>query len=201
MRTVARQRHYVNPKDRGVPLFVTTTVLDFVHAFHRPDVRDAMVFAIATECKLARATLYGYVVMPHHVHLVVRPHETMNGPEFMKIFKKESGEAIVKLLSEAELRQFDQQRGLNGNTFWKYSFRSVVIGSERMFWQKMNYLHRNPVEAGYADAPEDYRWSSARLLLEGKMSRESGLAYHGVVGSLGTRARDGVSGSHQCPEA
>jgi len=156
-----------------------------------------MVFAVARECKLARATLYGYVVMPHHVHLIVRPRETMNGPEFMKVFKKESGEAIVKLLSEAELRQFDQQRGLNGNTFWKYSFRSVIIDGKRMFWEKMHYIHMNPVKAGYVESPEDYRWSSARLVLEGKMSRETGLDYSAVVGCLGTGGEEppGSSGS------
>ncbi|MFI5386495.1 MAG: hypothetical protein ACHQ50_10290 [Fimbriimonadales bacterium] len=71
---MGQYKHYVNCKDPGLPLFITTTVLDFVHAFHRAEPRDAMVFAIAHECKVARATLYGYVVMPHHVHLLVRPH-------------------------------------------------------------------------------------------------------------------------------
>jgi len=187
---MSRYRHYVNPKDCGVPLFITTTVLDFVHAFHRPEVRDAMVFLIARECKIARVVLYGYVVMPHHVHLLVRPNPKMNGPGFMQVFKKKSGEAIVKLLSEQEVTQFDEQRGLNGNTFWKYSFRSVVIENERMFWEKMDYLHLNPAKAGYVESAENYRWSSARLIASGKMSEQTGLAYDVVVGSLGTWRED-----------
>ncbi|MFI5386494.1 MAG: hypothetical protein ACHQ50_10285 [Fimbriimonadales bacterium] len=115
----------------------------------------------------------------------------MNGPRFMQVFKKQSGEAVSKLLSEAEIRQFDQQRWLNGNTFWKYSFRSVVIESEEMFWQKLNYIHMNPVEAGYVDKQEDYRWSSARLVLSGMMSRQTGIAYNDVVESLGTGWAEG----------
>jgi REP element-mobilizing transposase RayT len=198
---MARYRHYRNPKDLGVPLFITTTVLDFVHAFYSKEARDAMVFAIARECRILRATLYGYVVMPHHVHLLIRPHPKMNGPQFMQVFKKKSGEAIVKLLGEAELHQFDQQRGLNGNTFWQYSFRSIVIESERMFWQKMNYIHMNPVEAGYVETPEAFRWSSARLVGEGLLSHESGLAYDEVVKSLGTWAVEGESDGNECPEA
>ena len=181
---MARQRHYVNPKDPGVPLFVTTTVLDFVHAFRRKELRDAMVLAIAHQCKLRRAALFGYVVMPHHVHLLIRPHEKMNGPQFMQRFKQQTGEAISRLLTPAELGEFDQQRGLNGNTFWKYSFRSVRIEDEPMFWQKMNYIHDNPVEAGYVELAEDYRWSSARLVGEGSLSLESGLAYQAVRDSL-----------------
>jgi putative transposase len=112
--------------------------------FTRNELRDAM----ATELKIARATLYAYAVMPHHVHLLVRPHPKMNGPKLMQMFKKNTGQAIMKLLSETEQRQFDQQRGLNGNTFWKYSFRSIVIDREGMLSQKVNYIHQNPVKAG-----------------------------------------------------
>lgn len=194
-------KHYRNCKDPGVPLFITTTVLDFIHAFHRPEVRDAMVFAIARECKIARAALFGYVVMPHHVHLLVRPHARMNGPRFMQVFKKKSGGAISALLTEAESRQFDQQRGLNGNTFWKYSFRSIVIESEAMFWQKMNYIHDNPVRAGYVESAESYRWSSAGLVMRGRMERQSGIAYNEVVESLGTWSVEGGSEGPACPEA
>jgi len=52
----------------------------------------------------------------------------------------------------------------------------------------------NPVRAEYVESPEAHRWWSARLVLEGKMSRETGLNYAAVVGSLGTRARDEESG-------
>lgn len=141
---MARYRHYENSKEPGITLFVTTTVLDFVHAFHRPDVRDGMMFALAKQCQLGKAALYGFVVMPHHVHMVIRLQEETTGPEFMRVFKKKTGEAVAKLLTEAELRQFDQQRGLNRNTFWKYSFRSLHLAGEHMFWQKMNYMNQNP---------------------------------------------------------
>lgn len=178
-------KHWVNCKEPGVTLFITTTVLDFVHAFHRPEIRDEMVLQIARECRLARAALYGYVVMPHHIHLVARMHEKMNGPDFMRVFKRRTGDGIRKLLSETELRQFDQQIGLNGNTFWKYSFRSVVIENEDMFWQKMEYTHYNPVVAGYSESPELYPWSSAQLVVAGHLSMDAGLPYDDVVQSVG----------------
>lgn len=181
---MARYRHYRNPDECGQTVFITTTVLDFVHAFHRTEPRDAMAFSIARECKLARAALYAYVVMPHHVHLVARMHESMNVRQFMNILKRESSRAVTRVLSQDELRQFDQQRGLNGNTFWQRSFRSIVIEGEKMFWQKVHYIHMNPVAAGYVERPEDYRWSSAALVLGSHLSDEHGLPYDEVVKSL-----------------
>jgi hypothetical protein len=68
----------------------------------------------------------------------------------------------------------------------------VVITSERMLWEKMNYTHMNPVKAAYVEQPEAYRWSSARLVLQGDLSEESGLAYESVVGSLGTNSGGGI---------
>jgi len=131
-----------------VTLFITTTVLDFVHAFRREEMRDAMAYHLARECKLAGVALYGFVVMPHHTHMVVRLGPKLAGPDFMRRFKANSAAAMKKLLIKAENKEFDQQRGLNRHQFWKCSYRSVRIEGERMFWQKMAYLHANPVKAG-----------------------------------------------------
>lgn len=65
----------------------------------------------------------------------------------------------------------------------------------------MNYIHRNPVNAGFVTNPEDYRWSSERLLVEGKMSRESDPAYNDVVNSLGAYAGEEENDAKARPEA
>ena len=179
-----RARHYVNPKETGVPCFVTTTALDFAHVFHRPEIRDEMVRVIARECRLARAALYAYVVMPHHIHMIVRPHETKTTSHFMNVFKRESSRTIMPLLTPAEIARFGEQRGLNGNTFWQRSFSSIVITSEAMAGQKAEYIHQNPVRAGYAETPEAYRWSSASLYLQGVLDEAHGLELSALPDSL-----------------
>ncbi len=57
--------------------------------------------------------------------------------------------------------------------------------------EQVGYVHLNPVKAGYVDAAEDYRWSSARLVLSGKLSLETGLSYEDVVASLRPVSSDG----------
>jgi len=135
-----------------------------------------MALAIARECKWAKAILHAYVVMPHHIHLVVTLHENMNVQQFMKILKRESSRSVRTLLAEEELARFSQQTGLNRNTFWQRSFRSIEIIGEKMFWSKVDYVHWNPVRAGLAERPEEYVCSSARLYEEGRWSEDVGLA-------------------------
>jgi REP element-mobilizing transposase RayT len=146
--------------------------------------------AIARECRLARAALHAYVVMPHHLHMVLTLNERMNGPQFMERFKRQTSPSILRLLTDEELAEFDAQRGLNRNSFWKYSFRSVPIHSEAMFWQKVRYTHLNPVRAGYADTAESYRWSSSKLYLAGQVSEGWVLPYEAVAASVSANVDD-----------
>lgn len=184
---VSRYRHYRNNPEPGSSLFITTTVLDFVHAFRREEPRTAMALHLSEYCRKSGTALYAFVVMPHHVHLLLRLPETLSGPEFMRVLKRQSGAAFSKLLTAEELREFDQQRGLNRNTFWKYSFRSKQVEGEEMFWQKVHYIHHNPVRAGYVESPEEWRWSSAQLMLDGCWSWAAGLDFDALDESLGAR--------------
>lgn len=179
-----RQRHYVNPKEPGITVFISSTVLDFVHAFRRDEPRDAMVAFIAKHCRRTRANLHAYVVMPHHVHLLIRLQDSMTVSYFMNQFKSDSRDALVPLLTQEEHRQFDQQRTLNGNTFWQRSFRGLKVQGQSMFDQKVDYIHQNPVEAEYVEVAEDYRWSSAALRTEGLWTEEFGIPYDAVFQSL-----------------
>ena len=45
--------------------------------------------------------------------------------------------------------------------FWRQDNHPIQLTSAGVLEQKLNYLHNNPVEAGYVDAPEDYIYSSA----------------------------------------
>ena len=37
-----------------------------------------------------------------------------------------------------------------------------MIADEAMMWQKLEYIHNNPVRRGYVDDPVHWRYSSAR---------------------------------------
>jgi len=45
---------------------------------------------------------------------------------------------------------------------WQDSFKSLALWSTWLIWQKINYIHNNPVKAGLVKSAADYKWSSFR---------------------------------------
>ena len=54
------------------------------------------------------------------------------------------------------------------NQFWQQDNRPIELIHGRFIFQKMNYIHCNPVEAGIVEKPEQYLYSSAKDDILGK---------------------------------
>jgi REP-associated tyrosine transposase len=97
--------------------------------------------------------VYGYVVMPEHVHLLVNEPERGNLARAMQSLKQ----GVSRRLA---LRARD--------SFWQARYYDFNVWSERKFVEKLRYIHRNPVKRGLVERPEDYRWSSFRHYASGE---------------------------------
>ena len=93
-----------------------------------------------------RLNVYGYVVMPEHVHLL------LSEPE------KDTLADALKSLKQGVSRRLIGDAG----HFWQKRYYDFNIRSHRQFMEKLLYIHRNPVQQGLCDRPEDWAWSSFR---------------------------------------
>jgi hypothetical protein len=48
-----------------------------------------------------------------------------------------------------------------GNSFWQEGNHPIELWSNAVIDEKMNYIHQNPVKAGFVFRAEDYLYSSA----------------------------------------
>ncbi len=117
--------------------------------------------------------LWAWVVMPEHVHLLLWP-----GPEPARIAhimytlkKSVSNRAIsfVRAQSPAFLAQLadTDEHGAVTHRFWQRGGgydRSAY--SAREIWEKIDYIHANPVRRGLCVHPTDWQWSSARAFAD-----------------------------------
>ncbi len=179
-----RYRHWQNEAVGGDVSFVTTTALDFARVFQRAEPAAQMTRVLLRECQVLGAPLHAYVVMPHHVHFLVHLPESAQISGLVQRVKSCSAREVRPMLLPSELEEFREQTGLNRRTFWQRSFRSVVVGSESVFWQKVQYIHQNPVRAELSDRSVGYPFSSASAFAAGAWSEESGIDLDWVLRSL-----------------
>ena len=96
--------------------------------------------------------VYGYVVMPEHVHLLVNEPERGCLSQMLQSLKQSVARTLALRAAES---------------FWQARYYDFNVWSERKFVEKLRYIHRNPVTRGLVERPEDWAWSSFRHYLTG----------------------------------
>ncbi len=135
----------------------------------RDRTRGWLVEAIDEARLRERFDLQAYVIMPEHVHILIRPREP--GDEVSRILwriKRPMGRRAVAYLrvhSPSFLAKLTVTRGdgIRESRFWQagggYDRNIVEPTTVR---KVIDYIHLNPVRRGLVEHPEDWAWSSAR---------------------------------------
>ena len=95
--------------------------------------------------------VYGYVVMPEHVHLLLSEPKSGTLAEALKSLKQGVSR---RLIAGAE-------------HFWQKRYYDHNVRSAQSFFNKLRYIHRNPVTRGLCASPEEWEWSSYRHYMTG----------------------------------
>ena len=100
-------------------VMATTTVLNFVPVFRRPEHAELMTDLLFRTVERYGACLTAFVIMPEHIHLLLRLPAHLDATSFFNWFKGYSASCITKELDYCENAMFSQQRGLNRRSFWQ----------------------------------------------------------------------------------
>ena len=159
----AMARKWSNQNLPGALHFVTGNFLDRVPVFKQQPCCESFINTLATLLNEWPCKLIAYVLMPDHTHLIVNPKDGRI-KEFTGKLKSFSARAIVQTAKGITFK-FDPEE--SSHLVWQESFKAVPLWSAWMIWQKINYIHANPVKAGLANSAKDYRWSSFRAFYLG----------------------------------
>lgn len=102
---------------------------------------------LAENLKKHHVSLICYALMPNHLHLVA---------------KQETEEPIHKFISSLHTSYsmyFNKKHHRTGHLF-QDRFKQVLVDSDEQLIHLSRYLHLNPVQAGLAEKPWKYFWSS-----------------------------------------
>jgi REP element-mobilizing transposase RayT len=137
-------------------------------------------------------TLYAYVLMPNHFHLLL---EVSRAPL----------SKVMQSLLYRYTRLYNQRYRKVGHLF-QGRYRAILCDRDNYLMELIRYLHLNPVRAGMISDPSRYRWSSHRDYLQVKagtgLAVERGLAMWGLRRRQSVRAyrqfiREGLTDGHR----
>ena len=115
-----------------------------------------------------RLHVYGYVVMPEHIHLLLSEPEQQTLADALKSLKQGVSRRLLPKMGGPLKPAF----GLSGEQhFWQKRYYDFNIRNYPQFVEKLRYIHRNPVNAGLSERPEDWAWSSFRHYATGREGR------------------------------
>jgi len=156
--------------DPGHAHFLTYSCYQRLPLLSRERTRRWVIEAMEATRRTLNVSLWAYVIMPEHVHLLLFPEDAhFEMRHILVALKKPISTAAHKYLLES------------GDTRWLERL-SVTYPSRRVFrfWQAgggfdhnifhektvpviIDYIHANPVRRGLVDHPTDWEWSSARF--------------------------------------
>lgn len=155
------------------PYFITATVVRWIDVFTSPDYKLTIIDSLKYCQKHKGLEIYAWCLMSNHLHMICRVVGQDSLSDFLRDFKKFTSKKIVKqiiekggtksklLLSEFEFAGRNLNR-IENFKFWQDGNQAKMIFTNEFLWQKLEYIHMNPVRQLIVANPEDYLFSSAR---------------------------------------
>ena len=138
--------------DRDRIFFVTTNLRRHASPLTGGE-RDLILKQLGKQRAANEFLVFGYVIMPSHVHLLFAP-------------RRVGLIAIMREFKSCTARQLTTGRCSDGS-IWQPRYFDFVLRRAGDFWDKLAYIHQNPIEAGLVEEPERWPWSSAAHYIHG----------------------------------
>jgi putative transposase len=152
------------------PQFLTATILEWKPLLQHDCYKDKIIKSLQFLVQQKRIKLYAFVIMGNHIHLIWQPMPWQTLQTIQHSLLKYTAQEFKIYLQKnnpALLQQFKVAAKDRAYQFWERNSLSVELRSSKVFNQKLEYIHYNPVKAGLCVLPEDYYYSSAKFYATG----------------------------------
>lgn len=160
-------------QESHIPHFVSFATVGWVDLFTRriyfKVLTDSLEYCIKNKGLIVNA----WCIMTNHVHLIIRS-DTNQLQNIMRDMKKFTAKELIGTISDHPqesrskrlLKGFKRAgRANSNNTYyqvWQQHNHPIALTTNKMIDQRLDYLHMNPVKAGFVERPQDWLFSSAK---------------------------------------
>ena len=148
--------------------FYTATIVEWKPLLQDDKFKDIITGSLKYLSDKNFISVYAFVIMPNHMHLIWELHE-MNGNEMPhESFMKFSSHTFLKELKSKnsdKLTGYEVNSSTREHQFWQRDPLPIELYSDKVFEQKLDYIHHNPVQEKWklAEEPAGYKYSSAKF--------------------------------------
>jgi len=162
--------------------FVTMNTYQREPVLTEPDVLAAFRCALKRARDKYPLEVHAWVVMPDHMHFVIRTHHIELG-RFIACFKSHMTRALPKYSSKKyNLNdKFKQRRRAKRGSLWHKGFYEHWIADQADYERCIKYCVYNPVKHGYANRPWEWPHSTLHEFIA------KGREFGGAINVLGIK--------------
>lgn len=158
---------YDSINDPSHQYFVTASVVGWKHLFKNRDYAMIVLRSLEWLRDQKRMKNFAFVVMYSHLHVLIKPEGLAIG-DLIRQFGSYTAHEIARRLKadnqDEAMRYFNEHRrdGRINFSIWQ-DIQAQNIYSYRFFWEKIEYIHNNPVakEWRLVDDRANYQFSTA----------------------------------------
>lgn len=147
--------------------FITASIIEWKHLFASHEYAIIPLNSLDWMQREKRILLFAFVVMPSHLHAIIKPEHDSIGEIIQQFGSFTAHEILEKLREENQndlLKLFQQKKRDERHThsIWQ-DIQAKNIYSMNFLQQKLEYIHQNPVAKDWKLAKDrtDYLYSSA----------------------------------------
>lgn len=153
------------------PEFATVTCFEFKPLLQDEFAKELLTNSLRFLVRQERLIVYGFVIMSNHFHAIWQSTGEEDSSSIRRDMLKYTGQRLLSRLKQVSNPAFEELR-VNATDrkyqFWERNSLCMQLWSNKLFNQKLNYIHMNPVRAGLCIHPEDYHYSSASFYINNK---------------------------------
>ncbi len=154
--------------------FVTFTVVNWIDAFIRDEYRNIFLESVRFCQKEKGLEVGAWCIMSSHVHMIIGSDGTNKLEDIIRDMKSFTSRQIRKAIEKGDFESrrdwmlwimegAGKRRSNNKDfQFWMQHNHPIELDSNNMIDTRLDYVHNNPVIAGFVERPEEWVYSNAR---------------------------------------
>lgn len=164
-------------RDQEKLYFVSFAVVYWLDVFIRDEYKEIVLESLRDCQKRKGLEIYSWCIMTSHMHMIIGTQgEKMEN--IMRDFKTYTSRVLKESIksngkeSRKEWLIWKMKHAGNKNSnnkdfqFWDQDNHPIELFDNEIMQQKLEYIHNNPVAAGFVSKGEDWLWSSAIVIQE-----------------------------------